>query len=64
MSLILIKCPDTGRAVSTGIEMDRDTFESLPKVGARTKCSACGGTHTWTKDDAWLSGEDPPSSKP
>jgi hypothetical protein len=55
MSLILIKCPETGRAVSTGIEIDRVTFNALPDVSTETKCSACAGTHTWRKGDAWLS---------
>jgi len=56
MSLIFIKCPETGRDVSTGIEMDRSTFDNLPNVGAQTKCPACGGFHVWSKAEAWLSG--------
>ena len=55
MSLILIKCPTTGRAVSTGIEIDGETFKILPDVGVETKCPACAGTHIWRKSDAWLS---------
>jgi predicted RNA-binding Zn-ribbon protein involved in translation (DUF1610 family) len=55
VSVIFIKCPATGRAVSTGIEIDRDTFSVLPDVGVETKCPACGGKHIWRKGDAWLS---------
>jgi endogenous inhibitor of DNA gyrase (YacG/DUF329 family) len=54
MSLVLIKCPETGRVVSTGIEMERATFDALPNVGAPMKCPACASTHVWSKKDAWL----------
>jgi endogenous inhibitor of DNA gyrase (YacG/DUF329 family) len=54
MSLIFIKCPQTGRPVSTGIEIDRASFEALPTVGAPVKCPACGATHIWNKHEAWL----------
>lgn len=52
MGVLMIKCPSTGRAVSTGIE----TFavERLPIVIATAKCSACGRVHEWTVNDAWL----------
>ena len=62
MSAILIKCPATGRSVSTGIEIDSDTFNVLPDVGVETECAACGGKHLWRKSDAWLS-EDGDGSK-
>jgi predicted RNA-binding Zn-ribbon protein involved in translation (DUF1610 family) len=55
VGVILIKCPATARAVSTGIEIDRETFNVLPDVGVETKCPACGGKHVWRKGDAWLS---------
>jgi hypothetical protein len=52
MGVLMIQCPSTGRAVSTGIEtLDVD---QLPAVKVRTVCPACGGTHEWTKHDAWL----------
>jgi hypothetical protein len=54
MSLIFIKCPETGRAVSTGIEMDPATFANLPNVGAQTRCPDCTGFHVWNKSEAWL----------
>jgi hypothetical protein len=54
MTAVMIKCPDTGRAVSTGIEIEGDTFVQLPDVSAGMHCSACGGHHVWRKVDAWL----------
>jgi endogenous inhibitor of DNA gyrase (YacG/DUF329 family) len=52
MGMIMIDCPSTGRAVSTGIEMV--SIERLPTVTAQTKCPVCGRVHEWTKDSARL----------
>jgi hypothetical protein len=52
MGIVMINCPSTGRAVSTGIEMS--SIERLPIVMATTVCAVCGRVHEWTKDDAWL----------
>jgi hypothetical protein len=54
MGVVMIKCPTTGRAVSTGIEVDADTFANLPDVSSRLGCSACGTQHSWSKSEAWL----------
>jgi hypothetical protein len=52
MGVIMIACPSTGRAVSTGIETME--VEGLPTVIATTVCPVCGRVHEWTKHDAWL----------
>ena len=57
MSLVMIKCPVTGRAVSTAIETEPSSFRRLPKVTAQMRCPACGCDHEWTVSSAWLSGE-------
>jgi hypothetical protein len=54
MGVVMINCPATGHAVSTGIEVAMPKVDELPKVIATTICSACGSVHEWTKDDAWL----------
>jgi hypothetical protein len=54
MSTIMIKCPQTGQAVSTGIEVECDTFVALPEADAQLHCPACGGEHIWSKARAWL----------
>jgi hypothetical protein len=52
MGIIMIKCPVTGRDVSTGIEtMD---IEELPVVTAKMVCPACGRVHDWITTNAWL----------
>ena len=53
MGIIMIRCPATGRAASTGIEML--DVDQLPIVTATMSCPACGRIHQWTKNDAWLS---------
>ncbi len=57
MSSVMIKCPSTGRPVSTAIEVEPSVFRKLPKVAGRMQCPACGQEHVWTTSSAWLSGE-------
>jgi endogenous inhibitor of DNA gyrase (YacG/DUF329 family) len=57
MSAVMIRCPATGRAVSTAIETEASVFRKLPKVVGRMQCPACGQDHAWTVSSAWLAGE-------
>jgi predicted RNA-binding Zn-ribbon protein involved in translation (DUF1610 family) len=54
MGAVKIKCPTTGKAVSTGIAMDRASFESSQMSDNKFKCPACGQMHAWDKKDAWV----------
>ena len=54
MSVLMIRCPVTSKAVSTGIDTSSVIVDSLPDVGIRMPCSACGGQHVWRKRDTWL----------
>ena len=54
MSAVMIKCPNTGRAVSTQIETEPSVFRELPYVKSRTRCPICGEEHEWTPLEAWL----------
>jgi hypothetical protein len=54
MGTVMIRCPRTGNAVSTGIETERSVFDRLPLVEARLCCSLCGDEHVWTAKEAWL----------
>jgi len=60
MSSVMIRCPNTGRAVSTEIETEPTVFRKLPKVAARMGCPACGQEHVWNTSSAWLATEPPP----
>lgn len=57
MSSVMIKCPKTGRVVSTAIEVEPSVFRKLPKILARMQCPACGEEHVWSTGSAWLAGE-------
>jgi hypothetical protein len=54
MSMIMIRCPETGSEISTGIECEDADFRSLPFVITQTTCPSCGREHSWSKSDAWL----------
>jgi hypothetical protein len=57
MSALMIRCPSTGRSVSTAIETEQSVFRGLPKVVSRMLCPACGQEHVWLTSSAWLAGE-------
>ena len=56
MSTVMIKCPNTGLAVSTAIETEPSVFRQLPKIASRMLCPACGHEHVWWTSSAWLAG--------
>ena len=45
MSTLVSTCPQTGKEVSTGIEIDLNSFSLLPNVPIRFTCSACSNEH-------------------
>lgn len=55
MANVMIKCPNTGQLVPTGLAMDAQSFASA-KIGKNTigNCPACGKKHVWKKEDAQL----------
>jgi len=54
MGVVMIKCPETGRAIPTGMEADRERFLSSPVFFARTFCSICEASHEWFAREAWV----------
>ena len=54
MGMVMIRCPATRRAISTGIEVDRETFHTTPVFFSRTSCPLCAVTHEWFARDAWV----------
>jgi hypothetical protein len=42
---LVFVCPNSGREVFTGLEIDSASFQGLSKVLAEINCSDCGGTH-------------------
>ena len=51
-SVVMVRCPTTGRELSTGVEMDAATFEQLPDIHSLMKCPVCGLDHTWSTREA------------
>jgi hypothetical protein len=54
MGIVMIKCRQTGRAISTGIETDRESFRCSAVFFARTHCPICHVNHEWFAREAWL----------
>ena len=55
MAKIMIKCPDKKTLVFTGVFGDKAFLERLQiKQNIMARCSACGKSHIWTKEQAVL----------
>ena len=54
MGIVMIRCPETRRTISTGIQVDRATFRSTPVFFSRTYCPLCRTTHEWFAKNAWV----------
>ena len=52
---LMIRCPETGKEFSTGIETDQQSLDLIPATVAQALCPYCGGNHTWSKREARLS---------
>ena len=57
MSEIMIRCPESGNEISTGIYCDGKSFAELPFIVTHANCPLCGKRHNWSKAEAWLDGE-------
>jgi hypothetical protein len=51
MTILKIRCPETGREISTGIDVDAKSFVSLPDKLPLSNCPVCGLEHVWLKCD-------------
>ena len=60
MTSLTVKCPSTGRGVSTAF--DTESIDRLPKVGTRMRCPLCGEEHFWTSRDVWFGSRSQPES--
>jgi hypothetical protein len=57
MGIIVIKCPNTGREIPTGLEVDRHAFQGVPVFFSRTYCQICRTNHEWFAKDARVKDE-------
>lgn len=55
MPQVMIRCPNTDRAVYTGLRYSWTIFDWVPlEEDPSVSCPACGEEHAWTKNDAFL----------
>ena len=54
MGFVMIKCPETGHAISTGMKVDRERFRCSPVFFGRTFCPICEASHEWFAREAWV----------
>ena len=54
MGELMIRCPKTGRPVTTGIHIERVRFRSMPVFFSSSFCSSCRSSHEWFARDAWV----------
>jgi hypothetical protein len=59
MGDVMIKCPDTGRDIPTGMIADRTSFSATPVFFARVLCPLCNTQHEWFAREAWVCEVDP-----
>ncbi len=54
MGMVMVKCPQSGRAIPTGITTDRESFQRSPVFFRRTRCPICNTEHAWFAREAWV----------
>ena len=65
MGLIMIRCPESGREIPTGIEMDMAEFQRAPVFFSRVQWPVCDQEHDWFDKVAWVcDGPDSPLTAP
>jgi hypothetical protein len=52
--VVMVKCPQTGRAIPTGIKTDCESFRRSPVFFARTRCPICHTDHAWFAPEGWV----------
>ena len=52
MGELVIRCPETGRQISTGYQADAASFRQMPVFYGITYCPICRTDHQWFARDA------------
>jgi hypothetical protein len=55
MGVLMFECPKNGTPVSTGLEMDAESFLALSKQPVHLQCPHCPAPHLLGDVRAWLS---------
>lgn len=59
MGAVMVRCPQTGRDIPTGLTSDRKSFEAMPVFFARVHCPICRTEHEWFAKEAWVCDAEP-----
>jgi hypothetical protein len=59
MGAVMIKCPQTGRDIATGMVADRERFRTMPVFFGQTYCPLCRTEHEWFAQEAWVCEAEP-----
>ena len=51
---IVIRCPNLGRVVPTGLTTEKIKLSSLSGIKLRLQCPACLKIHKWSQKEAWI----------
>jgi hypothetical protein len=54
MGMVMVRCPQTGHAIPTGIKTDRESFSRSAVFFSRTRCPFCRADHAWFAREAWV----------
>ena len=54
MAQIMVECPRCGKPVSTGITIDRRSFNATSLENTVTRCPCCRKSVAWGKPEAYL----------
>jgi hypothetical protein len=64
MGVVMILCPNTAKPISTGLQMDRVAFDSMPVFFSTTFCPVCRTSHEWFAASAWVCDYGPANCDP
>jgi hypothetical protein len=59
MGAVMVKCPQTGRELETGIVADRESFSATPVFFGQVYCPVCRTEHEWFAQQAWVCEREP-----
>jgi hypothetical protein len=59
MGTVMVRCPQTGRDIPTGMVADRESFEATPVFFAGVLCPICRTQHEWFAQEAWVCEAEP-----
>ena len=54
MGAVMVRCPETGRDIATGIVAYRESFNATTVFFARVFCPICRTEHEWFAKEAWV----------